>query len=328
LTEKKLFPTGESWRIPSWADTKDFEAFLRLWAKRCILELRGWKENYKDPLRERMIFTIRVFQEDRAFWELYKEEFDLMVRHFFADTKRMQPADYGDIQEWSINRGLEWNQKELVEATSILAKLRGQIRPLRFESYTIDEFKIGPARCVVPTEYRVDVLRSWRRFVNPEIDWRACLIDTWRLACLEQVAEGRHAGLYRVGAMVDHLDSLLPFLERLEMVLQGIVTEENTEELTVNPEVLPEGLSPVGSDIVIGRRLLRISGEKKPDMYMWSETWLTSYLFTACGFCRPIECIQILHPFHGILWSFHTVNLRKAKSLYERIVDCWKSKQT
>jgi hypothetical protein len=328
LKEERLFPMGESWRIPSWADPKDFEAFLRIWVKRCILELRGWKEPYTDPLRERMIFTIRVFQEDREFWELYKEEFDLMVRHFFADTKRMQPADYGDIENWSVQRNLGWSQKEIVEATSILAKLRGQIRPLRFEPYSIDEFKIGPTRCVVPTEYRVDVLRSWRRFVQSNIGWRDCLMDIWRLACLEQVAEGRHAGLFRVGTVAEHLAFLAPFLERLETTLQSFLYEDDLEELTVNPEVLPQELNPVGCDVLIGRRVLRICGDKKPDMRMWSETWLTSYLFTSCGFCRPIEKIQILHPFHGILWSFTKVDLLRAKGLYEKLFQTWQKKQS
>ena len=331
LKETRHFPSGESWRIPSWADPSLFDAFLRLWSKRCVMELRGWNEPYKDPLRERMIFTIRVFQEDRIFWEQYKEEFDLMVRHFFADTKRMQPADYGDVETWSKNRGLAWDQKELIEATSILAKLRGQIRPLRFESYSMDEFKIGPARCTVPTEYRVDVLRSWRRFVQSEIGWRDCLLDTWRLACLEQVAEGRHAGLFRAATMADYLPTLVPFLEQLEMMLQEVVQTEDgsmDEEVTVNPEVLPEGLSPTGTDFLIGRRLIRVCGEKKPDMRMWSETWLTAYLFTACGLCRPIERIQILHPFHGIIWTFQPIELQRAKGLYSRLVDCWKQKQS
>ena len=319
LTESRLFPSGESWKLPSWADSKDFEAFLRLWIKRCILELRGFTEEYKDPLRERMIFTIRVFQEDTEFWLKWREEFDLMVRHFFADTARMQPADYGDIQTWSENRGLGWAQKEIVEATSILAKLRGQLRPLRFEKYSLDEFTIGPSRCVVPTEYRVDVLRSWRTFTK-KVGWRECLLDIWRLACLEQVSEGRHAGLFRVGAMGDNLESCVPFLERLEETLRDMLEES---DIIMNPEVIPEGLLPLAGDILIGRRLLRICGEKKPDMYMWTESWLTSYLFVSCGFCRPIEDIQILHPFHGLVWTYKCPDLIRAKLLYDRLMKIW-----
>jgi hypothetical protein len=295
---RRIFPNGESWKLPVWADTHDFEAFLRLWIKRCLLELRGWTEPYKDPLRERMIFTVRVFQEDQAFWTQWREEFDLMIRHFFTDTQRMQPADYGDVEAWAKDRGLPWAQKEIVEATSILAKLRGQLRPLRFEPYSLDEFTIGPARCVVPTEYRVDILRAWRTFVKPSVGWRDCLLDIWRLACLEQVAEGRNAGLFRVGTMVDHIQSCLPFLEQLEQTLREMLEEADFEEITMNPEVAPDGLTPLGSDILIGRRLLRVCGEKKPDMYMWTETWLTAYLFVACGFCPPMDSIQIFHPFH------------------------------
>ena len=216
-----------------------------------------------------------------------------MVRHFFADTARMQPADYGDIQTWSENRGLGWAQKEIVEATSILAKLRGQLRPLRFEKYSLDEFTIGPSRCVVPTEYRVDVLRSWRTFTK-KVGWRECLLD--------------------------NLESCVPFLERLEETLRDMLEES---DIIMNPEVIPEGLLPLAGDILIGRRLLRICGEKKPDMYMWTESWLTSYLFVSCGFCRPIEDIQILHPFHGLVWTYKCPDLIRAKLLYDRLMKIW-----
>ena len=325
LSVNRLFNTAESWKLPPWADTRDFEAFVRLWIKRCLLELRGWQEPYKDPLRERMIFTVRVFQEDQEFWNQWREEIDMMLRHFFTDTERMQPADYGDIAKWSDNRGLGWTQKEIVEATSLIAKLRGQLRPLRFEKYSLDEFTVGPAKCVVPTEYRVDTLRSWRRFVNKEFKWRECLLDTWRLACLEQVADGRHAGLFRCGAMKDHIESCIPFLERLELLLRDILEDEEGE-ISMNPEVIPEGLNPVGCDVLIGKRLIRICGERRPDMYMWTESWLTAYLFTACGVCQSIEQIQMLHPFHGLMWTYSDLDLVRAKLLYTRLLAIWDEK--
>lgn len=327
ITSQSYFPNGESWRLPHWADSRDFEAFLRLWMKRCILALRGWTEPYKDPLRERMIFTVRIFQEDCKFWLQWREAFDQMVRYFFKDLQRMPPADYGDIAKWAEEQGLAWTQTELVNATSILAKIRGQLRPLRFISYSLDEMTIGPTRCVVPTEYRIDVLRSWRRFVSPDVHWKSCLLDTWRLACLEQVAEGRHAGLFRAGAMQDLLETCVPFLESLETALQNMLQEEGRDaDWSINPEVAPEGLHPVSSDCLIGRRLVRISGDTRPDMYMWTETLLTAYLFVACGLCRPITQIQILHPFHGILWTHSPVDLHKAKQLYEVLLTNWNQK--
>jgi hypothetical protein len=248
-----------------------------------------------------------------------------MVKHFFADTKRMPPAEFGDVQEWAEKYGLPWSQKELVNATSILAKLRGQLRPLRFEEYSLEEFTIGPVNCVVPSEYRTDVLRSWRKFVNKDLNWREILLDIWRLACLEQVAEGRTAGLYRAAAMVDHIQDCIPFLERLETIVREMLEgdEDSIDEITVNPQVIPEGASPVGCDILIGRRLLKISGERRPDMYSWTESWLTAYLFVSCGFCKPIEQIQILHPFHGKLWSYTCGDLSRARYLYEFLKNVW-----
>jgi hypothetical protein len=62
-------------------------------------------------------------------------------------------------------------------------------------------------------------------------------------------------------------------------------------------------------------------------MYMWAETWLTSYLFVACGLCRPISRIQMLHPFYGLLFTHEPVDLARARSLYEHLLDVWESKQ-
>lgn len=325
ISEQSLFPKGESWKMPSWTDPKDFEAFLRLWIKRCIMEIRGWSEPYKDPLRERMIFTIRIFQEDLEFWSQWKDEFNQMVKFFFTDTKRMPPAEFGDVQGWAEKYGIPWSQKELVNATSILAKLRGQLRPLRFEEYSLEEFTIGPVNCVVPSEYRTDVLRSWRKFVKSSLNWREILLDIWRLACLEQVAEGRTAGLYRAAAMVDHIQDCIPFLERLETVIRDILEDDEatSADITVNPQVVPEGAAPVSCDILIGKRLIRICGERRPDMYSWTESWLTAYLFVSCGFCKPIEQIQILHPFHGKLWSYNCNDLSRARYLYEFLKNVW-----
>jgi len=323
ISERKLFPSGESWKIPSWADTKDFEAFLRLWTKRCILELRRWKEEFQDPLRERMIFTIRVFNEDKEFWEKWREEFEIMIRHFFADTERIEPVAYGDIQAWSAARELGWTQKELVDATTLMAKLRGQIRCLRFEKYSIDEFKIGPIQCVVPSEHRLECLRSWRKFVDTKLSWRECLLDIWRLSCLEQVSEGRNAGLYRTNTMKDLIETCVPFLESLERSFVDVF--DSSCDLSINPTLHLDQITPVCMDFLCGSTLLRICGEKKPDYYMWVESWIMAYLCFA-SMNHTIEKIQILHPFYGILWEFKKIELVKAKQLYETLLKFWEIK--
>lgn len=326
LVQERLFAPGESWRIPEWTDVRDFEAFVRLWMKRALLALRGWNTDYKDPLCERMIFTIRVFHEDIGFWEQWRDDIDVALKHFFADTYRFDPAGYGDVETWALERGLPWGQKEIVAATALLAKLRGQLRPLRFEKISLDEFTVRPSNVVIPAEYRADCLRSWRRFTNPAVPWRDCLVDIWRLACLEQVSEGRNACLFRVPVMSDHLNECLPFLESLEGLLKGLVQDDS--DLCLNPEVATDDVRPTGADMLIGSTLVRICGERRPDMYMWVESCLMAYLFMSCGLCGPIGAIQIVHPFHGQSWTFYGFDIVKTKRLYERLLAQWKAKQT
>ena len=328
IVSTKLLPPGISWHVPEWSDVRDFEAFTRLWMKRALLEMHGWYEQYKDPLRERMIFTIRVFQEDIPFWETWRDEIDAAVKHFFHDTTRMEPANYADVEAWSQGRNLPWTQKEVISATSLLAKIRGQLRPLRFEAINLEEYTIRPSHSVIPSEYRTDVLRSWRRFVSPTIGWRDCLQDIWRLACLEQVSEGRTACLFRVGTVKDNLEECVPFLESLEDMLKGLV-QEQTEilEPCFNPEVCLEGLRPTSCDLLLGNSLIRICGERRPDMYMWVETILIAYLATSSSLLKPIEKIQIVHPFYGLMWTYEYPDFRKAKELFENLLEIWKEKQ-
>jgi hypothetical protein len=110
---------------------------------------------------------------------------------------------------------------DLIRATSIVAKIRGQLRPLRFDAYNLREFRMGPSRYVVPTEWRADALRSWRRICNADISWKECLVDMWKMGAMALVSEGRNAALYRATLMSGKLadDELGDYLECLELRL-------------------------------------------------------------------------------------------------------------
>jgi len=321
--KKQFFPNGETWKIPEWAEPADFEAFTRFWIKRCLVELRGWQEEFKDIVKERMIFTIPIFKDDKPFWDLWHEEIDSMARHLFSNTKNLPSVEYRCIEELSIEKGLAWSQKEIIEATKLLSKIRGQISCLRNEEYSLDEFTISPNQRTVPTEYRLDCLRSWRRCINKTITWRDCLLDIWRVGCLDQASGGRNAGLFRASTMKDRLETCVPFLEALERFL--ISNFDITYELTLNPEFYTDDISPVTTDFISGNRLVRICGEKKPDYAMWVEAWLMAYLCLVT-MNQTIERIQIIHPFYGLLWDFNSIDLVKAKGLYEILLKLWKSK--
>ena len=80
---------------------------------------------------------------------------------------------------------------------------------------------MGPSRYVVPTEWRADALRSWRRICDTKRSWRECLVDMWKLGAMALVSEGRNAALYRATLMTGKLadDDLGVYLECLELRL-------------------------------------------------------------------------------------------------------------
>lgn len=327
ISSTKLFPLGETWRIPEWTEAASFESFVSLFIKRCMYQ-QGSDTVYHDPMRDRMIFTLRIYQEDKEFWEEWREVIYEMVKHFFKDSSGPPPAEFPDIDAWQKKKGCGWSQQDTVHATTILAKLRGQLRPLRFETYSLDEFTICPARTVVPTEYRPHLLRSWRNFQKKGMSWKDCLVDIWTLSCLDQVSEGRNAGLFKISSIKHLLADCIPFFEMIERSIllfgQGVGVKQR--ERTLNPEIIPEGLSAVSVDCCIENTLLRICGERKPDIYLWLESCLIAYLFSVES-QSVIDKIQILHPFYGVLWSLDVPDKAVLQKLYKVLFDIWTSKQ-
>ena len=225
LKSISIFRPGEVWKLPSWAvgdHLGDFHRFLRIWVLRHIAVTSG--VTFRESTVERMLFTLRIYSEDRVFWETWAQELTECIHEFFGgeEEARCPPSiDYTMIDAWARKRHLPWEPIDLIRATSIVAKIRGQLRPLRFDTYSLREFRMGPSRYVVPTEWRADVLRSWRRLTNPELSWKECLVDMWKMGAMSLVAEGRNAALYRAQLMSSKLadDELQEYLECLELRL-------------------------------------------------------------------------------------------------------------
>jgi hypothetical protein len=110
------------------------------------------------------------------------------------------------------------------------------------------------------------------------------------------------------------------------IVLFGQGTGIKQRERTLNPEIIPEGLSAVSADCCIENTLLRICGERKPDIYLWLESCLIAYLFSVES-QTVIDKIQILHPFYGVLWSLDVPEKAVLQKLYKVLFDIWTSKQ-
>jgi hypothetical protein len=305
IEEQRLFPPGEHWGLPSWARkpdiAKDFLRFLRTFMKRTFVQKAG-ESVYRDPIAERLLFTLRIFSEDREFWELWKDDLYQLIDEKFNNEEAARvppPIDYATISEWAESHTIGWGPHDILKATSLVAKIRGQLRPLRFEEYKFQEFVIAPARFVVPTELRGEVLRTWRKITTLSIPNCQILEELWKLSALQLVAEGRNAPLYRVGQLKEHFQDaeLLEYLTLLEATLSDWVSSTNDND--VGLEVMIDGAQPETVDIVSQGVFWRIAGEEKE---RYNSLKLLQLAITA-GFAQlqgiPVHSIGMIYPLEG-----------------------------
>lgn len=272
IKEFNMFPPGESWTLPSWARkpdiARDFSRFLRTFVKRLVVEKNPSDTIYRDPVAERLLFTLRIFSEDRAFWEKWRDELLTIIYTYFRGDEAAKvppPIDYAMLLEWCKKHNLYWTAKDIIAATSLIAKIRGQLRPLRFEQYDLNEFTIAPARFVVPTEMRGEILRSWRLVTDMTIPTQKILEDIWKISTLALVGEGRNAPLYRVSMIRanEYLkdEDLKVFLECLDAYIHTWL--QNFQDCQVGLEIESEWVQPEMVDIFSGGTFWQIAGDEK-----------------------------------------------------------------
>jgi hypothetical protein len=293
-----LFPSGSVWRLPAWAKgdaAADFHRFLRVFAHRLICQQK--RIPFRDPEAERLIFTLRVFAEDLEFWQTWKQEIRAIMDEWYATPaarKYPPPIEYSDLEKWSRARGILWTPKDLVAAVEITGKLRGQMRPMRFEQYTMDEFRIGPSRFVVPIQWRAEVLRSWRRIVDLSVPWEECLGDIWRIGALPLVSSGRNVALYRAKQMKDRIEDLdlREYFRTLEGAIAAWISREG--DLDTNVVVQTEEGCSESIDLLSETGAWKLSGTEK------ESTHELLSLAIAAALCEgDISCIGILVPLEG-----------------------------
>jgi hypothetical protein len=305
ITERNIFPPGEIWTTPRWASkpdvAKDFLRFVRTFVKRSIARYSSEKI-YRDPLAERLLFTLRIFSEDREFWEEWKDELLTFVyTNFRGDeaAKVPPPIDYATMMDWCEKSHLEWTPQQILAATSLVAKIRGQLRPLRFETYDLNEFTIAPCRFSVPTELRGEILRSWRQMTNLDIPNTDILTDIWRVSTLSLVGEGRNAPLYRVSSMSTYLEDmeLGEYLQTLEASLEGWMSD--TDDWQVGLEIHSEWTQPETIDLFASGVFWKLAGDEKERI---SSMKLLLLAMTA-GFAQKqgvkVHSIGMLYPLEG-----------------------------
>lgn len=300
-----LFGGTGLWKVPVWAGTYDkggdFYRFLRLWVHRLLWKTFEHEEPFHEPALERLIFTLRVYAEEREFFEQWRTEILEMLHVWFSKTLSEPLAvEFHAVKAWADAKNLFWSVQDIVKAVTLLAKLRGQLRPLRFDSYDLNEFRIGSARYMVPTEWRAETLRSWRRVSNRTLGWREVLVDLWRLGALSLCAEGRNAALYRVQEMRDNLTGpeLGSFLETLEAALAPWIIGRHPD-VQFGLELANQDMFVDQLDFVEGGTFWRICAEGKMDAVAILELAVRTSLARGEGI--PLNSVGWMLPLEGTL---------------------------
>ena len=260
-----LYPFGQTFADPLWVSLlgvkETWIEWLRLLAFRVCAIHRNHLHELATPAIHECLLTLRIYREDIDFWETYPAEMEYLAHHFLRhiphtvlpliDHTRVRAA----VQERLPHLLPTWTDQEYSQATVVLSKLRGQLRPLLPIGYDLGEFSFGYVRASVPTDRRTETLQSWRRVLDPMRMSHEIVTDLWRIAALSSVAKGRNIPLYQTYTVQPHLESEEhgEFVQVLSDALPVWLASEEQVSFHVQVDVQHPGLRPIDFDLMTDR---------------------------------------------------------------------------
>lgn len=211
IQTESIYSFATFFSVPEWVRRMDvretwYELLRVASLRECAIHQNKMEELLTHEIRESLL-TLRVYREDMEFWEEYSAEMEHLVHHFLKHTQEMPVVEYVELQEYiSLKlRHLTWSVQEISHALVILAKIRGQLRPLRHKGFDLEEFSFGYVRHSVPTELRPDVLESWHEVMDPSKKTHDLVPHLWRIASIASVIQGRNIPLYQTHTVTPFL---------------------------------------------------------------------------------------------------------------------------
>lgn len=251
-----IYQFGQIFLVPEWVKQLDvretwFEMLRWIALRECAIH-QDKLDELQTPEVSEALLTLRVYKEDIDFWELYEAELEHLVHKFLKHTQRMPAVEYHQLDEYvkAKLRHLDWSVQDMSHALVIIAKIRGQLRPLRHAGFDLNEFSFGCVRNSVPTELRPEVLASWHKIIDPTQKTHQILGDIWRIASIKSVIEGRNIPLYQYDTIYKYLfqQEQQDIVRTIEKAIPlWIVTQDNP---TFNFIFEAEGIRPIQFDIM------------------------------------------------------------------------------
>ena len=251
-----IYQFGQIFLMPEWVKLHDvretwFEMLRWIALRECAIH-QDKLDELRTPEVNEALLTLRVYKEDIDFWELYEAELEHLVHKFLKHTQKMPAVEYHQLDEYvrAKLRHLDWSVQDMSHALVIIAKIRGQLRPLRHAGFDLNEFSFGCVRNSVPTELRPEVLASWHKIIDKTQKTHQILGDIWRIASIKSVIEGRNIPLYQYDTIYKYLfqQEQQDIVRTIEKAIPlWIVTQDNP---TFNFIFEAEGIRPIQFDIM------------------------------------------------------------------------------
>ncbi|NBR60188.1 MAG: ATP-dependent helicase [Actinobacteria bacterium] len=264
------------------------------------------------------LLTIRIYREDMAFWETHETELIYLIKTFlgYRGEPNIPAVEFYALEHFIKNESphlfekSSWTTRDIAEATVILAKVRGQLRPLRSAGYDLQDFQFGYVRNSVPTEYRPQVLASWKRVTDASQPTQEILPDLWNLAALSQVREGRNIPLYQLNEIRENLVSQesYTFCQAIRQSVGRLLIQS---QATLNQVIEPEEYGsyiPFSFDCILNdgdnspSRIIRIisrSENTSPSQEEFLVTSLATFLYEVK--VGPVKSMNFFNVISGIL---------------------------
>jgi hypothetical protein len=262
---ESLYTFGQFFQTPQWVKDMDcretwYDLISWIIKREIALQSDNMMQLMTTDILETLL-TIRIYGEDLDFWNNNELEMLRLVHHFlkYRGEPVLHPVEFVDIQHYVATAPLgstfqSWTQKDIVSATIILAKIRGQLRPLRHDGYDLADFTFGFTRSSVPTEYRPFILKSWKSVLNPTNPSIQIINDLWNIAALRQVRDGRNIPLYQLKDISKFLvfDGTREYVDAIHNGIKRMVANNSgVRILNMLVETFSKGILPIQIDCVM-----------------------------------------------------------------------------
>lgn len=315
---ESIYKFGEMFSTPEWVKQSDvretwFELLRWITLRECAIHLNKLDE-LRTPEVVEALLTLRVYKEDIEFWELYEAELEHLIHKFLKHTQQMPAVEYHQLEEYVKAKlpHLEWSSQEMSHALVIIAKIRGQLRPLRHGGFDLDEFCFGCVRNSVPTELRPLVLQSWHKILDKKEKSHDILPEIWRIASIISVIEGRNIPLYQCNEVMKHLNAteMQTIAKAIENAIpRWVISQDNT---SLNFIFEADGIRPIKFDILTDRGAYYIYFDPQyvPNMEEKILLLLKQFAYEEV-FDRSLDSIGFLNMATGITTHFEVTGIMR-----------------